>query len=935
MKTRAIVTLLLLAICTAIYASEDITDPELYWRKTQEMNQMAERFKEDTGFEGQISYGYKRMRLGSFEGSFSDIPFTADADTTAFREACERIVEKLLPYSPSNRMQLSMCRIGSQLNGYTTDYMQQVNGYRLEGSGFIMITYEAGRNHFSIGDNTVDLPKGDSVPVLKYEDAVRIYDQNVVYDEVFKRIQKGSPFLRLKFCNINWADPNKKPEYRLCWTGTLTKTIYIDAVTGKVHLVFDNRMDDSSIHVQAVVKLDSDNNGSMDSTIVHLDSTLVVAVCDGNLKMKVTDENGNIEFQGNVITEIQAFLSSDYNITAIDSSGLTINDNSLKEDLPNLTFNYTNINGNPSNQYYHAIRFREKLKRLMAICNSQCYNDSTCTALNIKAGQQLPEDVNGEYTPSQPGLIRISADNGNFSSTLCHEMTHDMVYRSLENHYFRNSYTSVLCGATDEAFSSYFPCMYRDNPYYRSSLYTKDLRDPALTVASVHISQYPSTTINEDLYARYHMRFPLASAWWSLRNRTHFPDLNDNNFNAVDTLLVGALGIVKRDLDDNASYRYKPRYFYNILMKRVDDDVSPYPLNPKQVAIKEAYESRGFHFYPKVESYSLAQKPRNSFSAGNQVHVNITEAPQNTPFKVYVIRHGDYTYTNGASVSTLNDHLASEFTPIEEGTDADGRWSGLIWTIPTITENAIGDYDIIVDFGSPEGSDGLIHYAFNAADVMDGFDGLFGPGFTVYDNGIDVVLAIDLSGSMASELANLQMLTKKFIGAMIPGDKINIFGFSENASNWPAGFINLPPTSTAELFPITVSNQPTMINSVGLPSAIGATDLYVPFFNGYGRFGSPTDRKKGMVLLSDGLHDPTDGNSHNMSHVSNSIYANYNPRDIKCYTMRFNDESVGAENMRNIAFYGHGAAYQVSELSGMSLIVSRLLNRLRGTPPLL
>ena len=243
-KTRVFVALLLLAICTAIYASEDIADPELYWRKTQEMNQMVERFKAETGFTGEVAHGLKTMRLHTYRGRFSDIPFTADADTTAFREACERIVEKLLPYSPAKRRQLSMCRISKQWGSFTTDYKQQVGGYQVEGSGFIMITYEAGRKHFSIGENTVDLPEGVSVPVLKYEDAVRIYDQNVVYDEVFKRIHKGSPFLRLKFCNINWADPTKKSEYRLCWTGSLTKTIYIDAITGQVHLVFDNRMDD-------------------------------------------------------------------------------------------------------------------------------------------------------------------------------------------------------------------------------------------------------------------------------------------------------------------------------------------------------------------------------------------------------------------------------------------------------------------------------------------------------------------------------------------------------------------------------------------------------------------------------------------------------------------------------------------------------------------
>ncbi|MCB5271105.1 MAG: hypothetical protein LHW56_04590 [Candidatus Cloacimonetes bacterium] len=747
MKTRVLVALLLLAICTVIYASEDINDPELYWRKTQEMNQMVERFKEDTGFEGQISYGYKRMRLGSFEGNFSDIPFTANADTTAFREACERIVEKLLPYSAAKRMQLSMCRIEKQLNGFTTDYRQQVNGYRLEGSGFIMITYEAGRKHFSIGDNTVMLPFDNISPVLSYEDAVRIYDEHIVDDEVTKNIRKTTPFLGISFCNISASESaDIMPVYRLCWVGGWYKKIYIDALTGKIYKIIDNKSDDRMINVSAHVMPYSDNIGSFLTTVVSLDSTEVTANCDGvPSEIRYTNGEGSILLLGNEITDIESCLMASCGIKVFKKSGGWVKHNSLITDLPNLVFNYTDTDsvptGNPSNLYYSALRFRDKIKELMVLNGSSCYYGSTLDEPIITADCDLGPETNGQIlygTQDTPSKIEISTGNGRYSSTLCHEMTHDMVNRSLIFNSFRYGSTSELRGAMDDAFSSYFPCMYRNNPYYRSSLYTKGLSDPALTVASVHSSEYPTSTVNEDIYARYDMRFPLASAWWDLRNRTHFPDLNDNDFNAVDTLLVGALGIVKRELDDNATYRYKPRYFYNILMKRVDDDTTPYPLNPKQVAIQKAYTSRGFHFYPRVQSHSLAQKPRNSFSPGNQVHVNITEAPQNTPFKVYVIRHGDYTYINGASVSTLNDHLASEFTPIEESTHADGKWSGLIWTIPTIAKNAVGDYDIIVDFGSPEQPDGRIHFAFNAADVMDGFDGLNGPGFTVYDDSIDV-----------------------------------------------------------------------------------------------------------------------------------------------------------------------------------------------------
>jgi len=120
--------------------------------------------------------------------------------------------------------------------------------------------------------------------------------------------------------------------------------------------------------------------------------------------------------------------------------------------------------------------------------------------------------------------------------------------------------------------------------------------------------------------------------------------------------------------------------------------------------------------------------------------VSITQAPQNTPFRVYVIKHESYTYSNAAPVSELANHYASGFSPLDASTDQSGQWDGLIWTIPTADENAYGDYDIIVDFGSPTAPDGQIRFAFTAADVMDGFDGLGGPGFTVYDDGKDLVL---------------------------------------------------------------------------------------------------------------------------------------------------------------------------------------------------
>ena len=731
MKTRVLVALLLLAICTVIYASEDINDPELYWRKTQEMNQLAERFKAETGFTGEVAHGLKTMRLHTYRGRFSDIPFTADADTTAFREACERIVEKLLPYSPAKRRQLSMCRISKQWGSYTTDYKQQVGGYQVEGSGFLMITYDAGRKHFSIGDNTVELPSEGISPVLSYDEAINItkeyYIDNLDYpvDVEINPATKTIAFVKIdnqyELCyvlGIPDPNPNKFTDY----------TIVIDAVSGQVRDLW-NLMSPLNCHVagQIFTETTTDFNNpitaSMDSVEVQNADYYYYSNNNGNCTVEDL-------FPNSISSRLK--LRDNYFLTVHPSEvDIRVADSIINNEDGNVSIQFNRDDANSANVYYHIIKQHVGLNHLSVF---------TPINMRITTGVSAPGSPFGGYSPSANRIV-IRKDRSKYSHVMRHELSHAYTYNMLSNHWFREGNFDEFQAAMDESFAHYFPCSVCESPNTVMGLQPGLAQFENISNISTSMvkdmcwSMWP---LNEEIYSFHYFEYPIASAWWSLRSHSEFQNPLSAN-NVVDTLLIGALGIVKEDLPLNATYRYKPRYFYNILMKRVDDDTTAYPLNPKQVAIQKAYTSRGFHFYPKVQSYSLAQKPRNCFSAGNQVHVNITEAPQNTPFKVYVIRHGDYTYTNGASVSTLNNHLASDFTPIEERTDADGRWSGLIWTIPTITENAIGDYDIIVDFGSPEGPDGLIHYAFNAADVMDGFDGLNGPGFTVYDNGIDVV----------------------------------------------------------------------------------------------------------------------------------------------------------------------------------------------------
>ncbi|HOV16561.1 MAG TPA: hypothetical protein PLF50_03595 [Candidatus Cloacimonadota bacterium] len=236
--------IILLLFISCIFANSLPLEDAEKQAKERQLDQVAEKFKAETGFRGEIKFNEQTMEIGYLEGKFTDIPFSANADTTSFRQACNRILDKILPYSRAIRSQLSMNRITGTGEYRSTEYYQMVNGYQVEGSGFIAITYDAGKYRFNIGDNSVELPDGNVTPVLTYEDAVRIYDDNVQDDEAIKKLRNSRPFLGLLFCNIyNDWEGDTRSEYRLCWTGGYTRTIYIDAQTGQVYKIVDKSKD--------------------------------------------------------------------------------------------------------------------------------------------------------------------------------------------------------------------------------------------------------------------------------------------------------------------------------------------------------------------------------------------------------------------------------------------------------------------------------------------------------------------------------------------------------------------------------------------------------------------------------------------------------------------------------------------------------------------
>ncbi|MFB3845380.1 MAG: hypothetical protein ACE14O_06510 [Candidatus Cloacimonadaceae bacterium] len=211
--------------------------------KERQMEQVAVRFKAETGFRGEINYDFERMKLGSYEGKFVDIPFAADADTTAFRQVSNRILDKILPYSLAKRNQLSMIMIKRQGNYTSTDYFQMVNGHRVEGSGFIVITYDAGRNRFDIGDNTAELPDEPLGEIITEAEAYQLafdqYKKSELYDQKYPARGKTSILYKSR------EEDGVSQPYRLCWKISFPYiSYYVDAITKETfsqkHIVLDN-----------------------------------------------------------------------------------------------------------------------------------------------------------------------------------------------------------------------------------------------------------------------------------------------------------------------------------------------------------------------------------------------------------------------------------------------------------------------------------------------------------------------------------------------------------------------------------------------------------------------------------------------------------------------------------------------------------------------
>ena len=108
MKKVIMLILLVLIVVISLNANSN-EDMQEYSRKWNIEQERAKRFKQETGFEGNIVQQFREkepMKLGQLYGNFSDIVVTAKEDTVIMKQVFEQVKAKVMPYVKAEEGQL-------------------------------------------------------------------------------------------------------------------------------------------------------------------------------------------------------------------------------------------------------------------------------------------------------------------------------------------------------------------------------------------------------------------------------------------------------------------------------------------------------------------------------------------------------------------------------------------------------------------------------------------------------------------------------------------------------------------------------------------------------------------------------------------------------------------------------------------------------------
>ena len=177
MVQRIVIILLLSLLVFSLTAQQGDLSAEEYQRRNVELQRLANRFKQETGFEGNIQFNHQMMKLSHFMGNFENVTFPPASDLIAVTVAVNQVFELILPFLPASREQLTIESITGDERGVRAQIRQTVNGYEIEGAGILRIFYEYEKNRVTIMNALVSIDPTPVTPRITEEEAIRMFDK--------------------------------------------------------------------------------------------------------------------------------------------------------------------------------------------------------------------------------------------------------------------------------------------------------------------------------------------------------------------------------------------------------------------------------------------------------------------------------------------------------------------------------------------------------------------------------------------------------------------------------------------------------------------------------------------------------------------------------------------------------------------------------------
>lgn len=236
MKSRLVILGVLLAMFMILYASEDTSETNEYIQKKQKLDQLVERFKAETGFEGEIETIPSAMRLGVIKGNFHNMQITATLDTLEIRKAFDSVITTILPFIQAPLEQLLLTTIYKRDIGFTTEYIQLLNGYELQDIGFIRITMDQKLHKFILSDSTVMAKANQINDVITHDEAKRIALEDYLSGAPYPKAHPVNTIAPIPGYGLLYSN-RYTDEFTLVYIITLNNSsysYYIDAETGEI-----------------------------------------------------------------------------------------------------------------------------------------------------------------------------------------------------------------------------------------------------------------------------------------------------------------------------------------------------------------------------------------------------------------------------------------------------------------------------------------------------------------------------------------------------------------------------------------------------------------------------------------------------------------------------------------------------------------------------